>query len=526
MQKTQYLKSIFCLCYLSLTISLYAQEPQNNFSTTNSSVRHRKLSEPAQQETIQDVPDTYIKIINEKSYTRNDSLFIYFQALIKGNIVKSGESLSLIPEYQRGDDAYEFPAILINGKQRTPYYKRERALATPESYWQYKPYVTVVAKKRQQHQIDYSYALPLPGGTQQGKLVLKYLKQDCCDIAVEKTDSLELVDKGNTRIKKELRFLAVGYPEYKDKVTYIEPSKEVEKLRRDTIVIRINYPVDRAKVLPYFAENAKELNRIDSLFRYFYKTEDTYHLLNIDITGYASPEATYQHNLKLSERRAKGFYDYFLKEYSALKLPFINVLGFGEDWKGLEKAVEATEMKHKQRVLHIIEHIGVFQGREKKLMDIAGGVPYRYMLKTLFPPLRRIELCLEYKVRSFSADEAKGLWKERPQDLSQQELYEVASQTKDSKPLEIAANYFPDDVTANINASSAALIEGDLQRAYSYLQKVWQEPKALNNIGVYYMLQKDYKQARVFFEKALLVDKQKASANLKLIEEVEKRTNR
>ena len=43
-------------------------------------------------------------------------------------------------------------------------------------------------------------------------------------------------------------------------------------------------------------------------------------------------------------------------------------------------------------MLDIIRTCGVFSGREKRLMDLDGGTPYRDMLHRYFPLLRRIEV--------------------------------------------------------------------------------------------------------------------------------------
>lgn len=516
----------FGLLLLSILFCSLSQVSAQNNNVRKSAVKHRKLNITPNEESIP-LEENYLKVVNEKSFTRNDSLYVDFQLLINGKVVKSGESLSLIPEYQMKNDAYELPAILINGKKRVPYYKRERKLTTPENYWEYKPYTTVVAKKNKDQQVAYKYALPLPGNIEEGKLILKHIKQDCCDINLEETDTLALAHKGNTRCNDSgVKLLAVGYTENPNNaktVNYIAPTPEQEKIRQDTIRIRINYPVDKAQVLVNYKNNANELGRVDELFSHFYTAQNTYTLLEGKITGYASPEAPYYYNLKLSKRRANGFYAYFREEYSGMvQLPKIAVVGAGEDWDGLVKAVKTTDMKYKNKVLRIIRNNGIFKGREKKLMDLAGGTPYRYMLKNLFAPLRRIELIVTYRVRSFTTEEAKKMVQKRPKDLSQKEIYDIAIQTDDSQLIEKAVTYFPNDITANINASSAALIDGDLDKAYTYLQKVWNEPKAFNNIGVYYTLKKEYTKARAFFTKALGVDKTKAEANLKLLNEIDK----
>ena len=56
-------------------------------------------------------------------------------------------------------------------------------------------------------------------------------------------------------------------------------------------------------------------------------------------------------------------------------------------------------MNYRDEVLFLIDQTGVFEGREKKLMDLGGGEPYAYMLKEFFPGLRRVEITVSYDLR-------------------------------------------------------------------------------------------------------------------------------
>lgn len=206
--------------------------------------------------------------------------------------------------------------------------------------------------------------------------------------------------------------------------------------------------------------------------------------------------------------------------------------GMGEDWEGLRAAVEESDMMYRDAVLTIIDGVDIFKGREKLLMDLAGGVPYKYMLYNLYPPLRRMEMEVSYTVRSFETVEAEEVLKQRPQDLSQEEIYEVARRrnsgdksqraAKDyGREYDVAAKYFPNDAVANINAASAALVRGDLDGAWKYLGKVQNVPEAYNNLGVYYWMRGDLSRARDYFRRALKVkgEESRAKYNLEQLEE-------
>ena len=57
-------------------------------------------------------------------------------------------------------------------------------------------------------------------------------------------------------------------------------------------------------------------------------------------------------------------------------------------------ALDTIDIEYKDEILDIIEYTSLEQGRESKLMKLRGGVPYRYMLKNIFPSLR-VAICSE-----------------------------------------------------------------------------------------------------------------------------------
>lgn len=454
-------------------------------------------------------PIPNITIENTKNLIRNDSIRISFDFGVYGKIISSKDALYVVPVYKTSTNEYRFSPILINGKTRDKYYRREQLLSSHEEYWKNKPYSVLVQSKVLQ-KLNYHSENSFPENVEiNGKLYLEYILHDCCDKCIL---GIYDMDFESEHVSPE-----ISKPIYEGLVTFIRPKVEKVKIRNEYITVRIKYPVDKYRVLPNFDNNNYELNKVDNILRPLSTRDKDYQLIEASIKGYASPEATYDYNLRLSERRAYYFKDYIMNRYKLNGLNKFWTKGMGEDWIGLREAVEKSNMNYKKDITNIIDNIDIFSGREKQLMDLYGGQPYKYMLKHLFPPLRRMEMVINYKVRSFEIEEAETLIKERPQDLSQQEIYDLALERKDKEKLKVAAKYFPDDDIANINASSAALVKGDIELAIIYLKKVWNNPKAYNNIGVYYLIKGNRKEAEKYFLKALSEggDVEKAGYNLK-----------
>ena len=79
---------------------------------------------------------------------------------------------------------------------------------------------------------------------------------------------------------------------------------------------------------------------------------------------------------------------------------------------------------------------------------------------------------------------------------------------------DIAVRLFPDDATANLNAANAAINEGALQRAASYLDKAGDSPAAVHTRGVLLLLQGKYEEAEAVLKEARRLGVREAGDNL------------
>lgn len=90
-----------------------------------------------------------------------------------------------------------------------------------------------------------------------------------------------------------------------------------------------------------------------------------------------------------------------------------------EDWVGFKEKVEADpNVPNRSEVLAIIDSSDDPDRKEAKLRALGGGAAFRYVLKDIFPSLRRSEYKIDYTVREFTVDEGREIIKTRPQQLS------------------------------------------------------------------------------------------------------------
>ena len=207
----------------------------------------------------------------------------------------------------------------------------------------------------------------------------------------------------------------------------------------------LNYPQGSAKIIPDFENNSSELRKLDDFIRQVFRDSLIY-VDSIRLSGYCSIEGSYGVNERLAKTRVMGFKNYLDNEYDLSQRYPIRVNWVAEDWDELLKLVEDSDMPKRDEVIYLIENVGVFQGREKRLMDLDNGVPYRYMSKHFFPGLRRVEITVNYDLRrileeklhtKLSQEEFEAaLAKEREEALAEERRLAELARMEESARLE------------------------------------------------------------------------------------------
>ena len=168
--------------------------------------------------------------------------------------------------------------------------------------------------------------------------------------------------------------------------------------------VRIYFRQGKIDLVPELRGNQTALNRIIKRLR-DHQTDTIYQLKEVEVTGAASPEGSIRLNQWLSEERAKVLFDY-LSQYTTLPDSLRTSLFLGRDWKGLARMVEADpDVPYRAETLELLQEIirEVYHGITpptdalRRLQQLRGGAPYRYMYRRLFPELRASQLNVVYK---------------------------------------------------------------------------------------------------------------------------------
>ena len=422
--------------------------------------------------------------------------------------VKSAHGMDLIPQLVTPERTYNLPKVSFKGRDEYLSHERRLALVGNNPAGTGKAYAVEKVSRKRNGVFNYRYTLPYESWMARAALDMQYDECGC----------------GDTELMKVERLLDSPPPVEEYIVTpylvYIQPPGEEIKRREVHAECFLDFVVNQTVIRPSYMNNPKELAKIHDMIRDL-KDDPNITVKRLDITGYASPEGSLANNQRLSEGRSRALANYLATRYDFPRNIYHISFG-GENWGGLVKAVEASHMEYKNRILDIIEHTSSVSERKNRLKQLAGGGPYRYMLQTIYPSLR-VAICkVDYNVKNFDVEEAKAVILTRPQDLSLNEMFQVANTYRYGSQefidvFETAVRLFPKDEIANLNAAISALTRNNMALAEHYLNRITPEnyPAEYNNaMGVLALLQGNYERAETYLQTAAAKGLEVAKQNL------------
>jgi outer membrane protein OmpA-like peptidoglycan-associated protein len=416
-----------------------------------------------------------------------DTVRIEFDVQADGKELRRKEGLVIIPLV----NGIELPRIIVSGPRHARVYKREQALAgrknrdpKPGLSLRVSPGRTATGHYRQ------VFVLTPEMMSKGATLELESYVEMCCS-----ETSRQVRNMLGEPLRAQMEVKERSSIEVSGMVTWLEPAEEKVKRRETSATAHLTYPQGVTRVMHDYGDNASELARMDRIFSPLV-SDKAYAVRSVRIDGYASIEGRWNTNDKLARARAEDFRRWIGERYRGIGR--ITVNSHSEDWDGLVEMIRADmQMPYRYEALAVIESYGIFGGREKHLMDLGQGVPYKYMYRWFFPKLRRMVVTFEYEVDALDGAGAEKVMASRPGDLSHAEMLRTLRQQKmDALTMyrRVAAQH-PDDPVALINASSAEMVAGNIDEAWAYLQQVQGDPRAANNMKVYRLLSANEKPA-------------------------------
>ena len=425
------------------------------------------MPEAAAQNTGDIIPGVSIGNFN---MNRNGKyLTVKMEIDLTGLDVNANRAVLLTPRLVNGTDSLDLPSVGIYGRRRYYYYVRNGiGCISGENEMVYRA-------SNRPDSVAYSklaeYEEWMDGAT------LKFHRSDwgCCLGILAEYEGI--LGRHNEAFFPELIF--------------VQPKAEIMKSRSLSGSAYIDFPVDQTVIYPDYRRNTAELGKIQATIDSVRNDKDVT-ITSVWLKGYASPESPYEHNTELAIGRTAA-----LKKHIGQLYRFAdNIIQTDyepEDWEGLRRYVEQSNIDHREEILAMIDSDLEPDAKETKI-------------KRTYPE--------EYLVM-----------REQPQKLSLNEFYLVAGKYEPGTDeftdvFQTAVRMFPNDEVANLNAASAAIRRDDFETARRYLEKAGDSAEAVYARGALAVREGDCETARRHLNRAKEMGLERAAATL---DEMDKR---
>lgn len=455
-----------------------------------------------------------VKVTKPVLTLENDTLTLVFAFNVEEVKVNSTQSYAFTPVLFFEKNKQPLPPVVISGKKYFEMRRKDRRIAKKGNY--YAPYTVVKGKSpKRQNIVNYTISIPYQEWMSKADMwILQEGKKDCLiDLPqIQVIEPVVVVEEEPLPQKGSICQPCM------DMVSYLIPTEAPLKVRSEQNTLYISYAVGGTEFKSDYKNNAAELEKLKATLSPLTQG-DLVTFKAINICGYASPDGSAKTNDLVANKRATSFALYLKGEYNFTD-SLMKVSSAGEDWNSLIQMLEEEKPAYAAKALEIInKNTTNLDVREARLKTGLGAATYRTMMDSYYARLRRLSIAVDYEVREVRNTEAAQLIYTNPKMLNLQEMYSVAKTlqpgTKEYKDVyEIASTNYPKDIVANINAASANIVYGDFDRAAQYLERVKEDPRAWNNLGVLAWLSGDTEAAKEWFTKALASEPEKAQENL------------
>ncbi|MBX9188061.1 DUF3868 domain-containing protein [Bacteroides sp. K03] len=418
--------------------------------------------------------------------------------------VEANRAVLLTPRLVNGTDSLDLPSVGIYGRRRYYYYVRNGIGSISGEN------ETVYRVSDKPDNVAYNNLSEYEGWMDGATLKFHRSDWGCCHEILAEYEGIV----GRHR--------EAFFPE----LVFVQPKAEIMKSRSLSGSAYIDFPVDQTVIYPDYRRNTVELGKIQATIDSVRNDKDVT-ITSVWLKGFASPESPYKHNTELAIGRTATLKKHIGQLYHFAD-SIIQTDYEPEDWEGLRRYVEQSNINHREKILTMIDSDMEPDAKETKIKRTYPE-EYRFMLQNFYPALRHTDYRIDYNIRKFSeAEEIKRIMAEQPQKLSLNEFYLVAGKYEPgtvefTDVFETAVRIFPNDTIANLNAANAAIRRDDYVRAEQYLEKTGDIPEAVYARAALAIRKEDYETARRYLETARDMGLEQAATTLNELNERQKR---
>jgi len=462
-----------------------------------------------------------VGIENSMALPMSDRMKFSADIVLDALSLKADRQIYLTPILEDGNGNSEaLPAALVNGRAMQIAWER----GTVSSGDKYKNGVEVAVRRRngKPQTISYNVSVPMQKWMWSPTASVKWMIDTCgCG-------------HYNGSVVKEGQPLRLN-PAEKMRASYMVPALAPLPISIHEGMAHVRYEVNRSELHTgryvcrdgQSIDNSLELKIIDDSISNALSDKNM-EIAKIRICGYASPDGAYVSNEKLSTDRSRSLATYIADRYN-LPADKSEYDAVAENWEGFRRLVVAdTTLAPGQResLLALIDRPAYgpadYDAKERELKTDPryGGIYREIILPEWFPQLRTTRFEIRTRLKPLGDDELAKVIKTDPGKMSLNQMFRVSKLYPEGSPefnevIEVMLRFYPDDEAANLNAASAALKCGDLQRAESLLRKAGDSPEAWNVRGILASWKGEMDDARECFRKAGALPE--ASKNLEML---------
>ena len=440
----------------------------------------------AKQQTL---VDGSVKVVNTHVVRNGGRVALDLDFVLDSLELASNRGLVYTPMLVNGTDTLRLQSVEVMGRKRYIFYQRNNQSATENP-------VFVAQRHNGKAQTEhYSASAEYRDWLLGSQIVVGEGTCGCSQTQIGETAYNPIAPSG------------LLTPDWDYRYAFIMPEAEDVKRREIEGSARLNFVINKYDILPSFGNNQAELQKIRNTIDVARQDSDVT-ITGITLHGYASPDGKYVNNERLAANRTKALEAYLEQYYSEIPKNLFAAESTAEDWDGVYEYVKANSANLPAGFADIVNNDKLTPDQKDEALASKYKDYYLSNIKnSLYPSLRRTDYKVTYNIRQFSVEEAKRIIKERPQNLSLNEMYHVANcYEKGSEDFcqvfDVAVRMYPDSELANTNAACASLLRGDLQSAESFLKNAGNSAEAENARGVLAARKGDKQSALKHFEAA------------------------
>lgn len=241
--------------------------------------------------------------------------------------------------------------------------------------------------------------------------------------------------------------------------------------------LEIVFKVSKVEIDSTVFNNEVTFGKILEAVDKIYNNPD-YKIEKLHVAGYASPEGPQKFNRWLGINRAKALINYIINhrpEYGLTEKNF-EIHNGEENWEGLRRVLEQSDMEQKEQVIAIIDDKEISGEKRKQMIKaIDEGKVWKTMLDEIYPKLRNARYLAVYY------------------DSTDDKLVEI------------------------VNQANLMIGEGRYEEAYNLVIGYKDDVRVANTIGVALMMQKKFEEAMPWLVQAMKGGCEAAEKNVNAI---------